>query len=40
MTRSLWKGPYIDLNIIRRFDELISFSIEQFKLQNQINNDK
>ena len=36
MSRSIWKSPYIDLNIIRRFDELILISIDQFKFQNKL----
>lgn len=39
MARSIWKGPYIDLNIVRRFDELLSFSIEHFLVQNKMEND-
>jgi len=33
MARSIWKSPYIDLNIIKRFDELLTISVEQFKQQ-------
>lgn len=36
MTRSVWKGPHIDLNIIRRFDELLSISLEQYFEQNNL----
>ncbi len=39
MTRSFWKSPYIDLNIIKRFDELIFEAIEQFKLISKIDKD-
>lgn len=36
MTRSFWKSIYIDLNIIKRFDELILEAIEQFKSINKV----
>jgi small subunit ribosomal protein S19 len=38
MSRSAWKGPFIDLNIVRRFDELLSFSIDYFLVQNKLEN--
>ena len=39
MARSLWKSSFIDLNVIKRFDELIISSIEQFKISNKLNNE-
>ena len=31
MTRSAWKFSNIDLNIIRRFDEIVAFAFLDFK---------
>lgn len=31
MARSSWKSYYVDVDIVRRFDELISLAILQFK---------
>lgn len=36
MTRSVWKMPYIDINVIKRFDELLLDAIEQFRSVNKI----
>jgi small subunit ribosomal protein S19 len=36
MTRSVWKMSYIDINIIKRFDELLLDAIAQFKSVNKI----
>lgn len=39
MARSFWKSSFIDLNVIRRFDELIVLSIEHFKVLHKLNNE-
>lgn len=39
MARSIWKSPFIDLNIIRRFDELVSLSFEKFLIQQRLQNE-
>ena len=39
MTRSIWKSHFIDLNIIRRFDELIAVSFEKFLVQQKLQNE-
>ena len=39
MARSIWKSPFIDLNIIRRFDELVSLSFEKFLVQQRLQNE-
>lgn len=36
MSRSVWKGPFIDVNLIRRFDELLSHAVERFRIQNKL----
>jgi small subunit ribosomal protein S19 len=36
MTRSIWKSTYIDVNIVKRFDELIVEAIERFKWESKI----
>lgn len=36
MSRSVWKGPFIDVNLIRRFDELLFYAIERFRVQNKL----
>lgn len=36
MTRSVWKSSFIDLNIIKRFDELLVTAIEQFKVLHKL----
>jgi small subunit ribosomal protein S19 len=36
VSRSVWKGPFIDVNLIRRFDELISHAVERFRIQNKL----
>lgn len=36
MSRSVWKSPYIDLNIIKRFDELVTLAVEQFIVQHKL----
>jgi small subunit ribosomal protein S19 len=33
MTRSVWKDRFIDVNVIRRFDELLDFATDSFKQQ-------
>lgn len=35
MSRSAWKGFFVDSNIVRRFDELLSLAFSQFKEQNR-----
>ena len=36
MTRSIWKSTFIDLNVVKRFDELILEAIEQFKFVTKV----
>lgn len=40
MARSIWKGFYIDVNIIRRFDELLSLAIHDFLNRHNFNETK
>lgn len=40
MARSIWKSPYIDLNIIKRFDELLTISVEQYKYQHKLKDEE
>lgn len=40
MSRSIWKSPYIDLNIIKRFDELLTISVEHFKHQHKLEDEE
>ena len=36
MTRSVWKGPFIDLTLIKKFDDLLVRALEEFRVTNQL----
>lgn len=40
MTRSIWKSPHVDINVVRRFDELISVGVVQFREKYKYNNEE
>lgn len=38
MTRSVWKGPFVDVNVIKRFDEIVGIAFGKFKAHYRFEN--
>lgn len=38
MTRSVWKGPFIDVNVVKRFDEIVGVAFKKFRTHYRFEN--
>lgn len=34
MSRSIWKGFFVDLNLVKKFDEVLAQALEEFRITN------
>lgn len=40
MTRSVWKGVFVDLTLIKKFDELLDRALDEYCILNNISEDE
>lgn len=34
MSRSIWKGFFVDLNLVKKFDDILAQALEEFRITN------